>query len=48
MTNFGAEAPYVDAFLDHLRGRLLDAGEFPLQNRWSCSAAIGNPNLRGA
>jgi hypothetical protein len=33
MTSFGAEAPYVDAFLEHFRGRLPDAREFALQNR---------------
>jgi len=33
VTTFGAEAPYVDAFLDRFRGRISDAREFALQNR---------------
>ena len=33
VTPFGAEEPYVDAFLDRFPGRLADAREFALQNR---------------
>ena len=33
VTTFGAEAPYVDAFLDRFRGRIPDARGFALQNR---------------
>jgi hypothetical protein len=33
MTAFGAEEPYVNAFLDRFRGRIRDAREFALQNR---------------
>ena len=33
MTAFGAEEPYVNAFLDRFRGRMAGAREFALQNR---------------
>jgi hypothetical protein len=33
LTTYGEEAPYVDALLDHFRGRIPDAREFALQNR---------------
>lgn len=33
MTSFGAEQPYIDAFLDRFAGRIPDARKFALDNR---------------